>query len=98
MTTRLIRIDLVNGSAVHDEDGRKIGRLHDARAERQGSDLVIVEYHLGPLALLARLGFSLLSVIGIRLRREPIRIPANRMDLSDPAHPRFLGKAAELRR
>lgn len=98
MTATRVRLDLVCGRVVRDENGRRVGRIRDMTVVKQGEDLVVTEYHLGNRALLHRFGLSLLSVVGIRLGGEPARVPWNRLDLTDPVRPRFLGTAEELRR
>jgi len=98
MTSHRLRLDLLASRVVRDADGRRLGRIQEMRAERRDDEIVILEYHLGPGAIWRRFGMSLLSVVGIRRGLEPRRIPWDRMDLSDPERPRFLGRSAELDR
>jgi hypothetical protein len=89
-----IRLDLLAGRLVRDADGRKIGRIHDVRAEQRGDDLLIVEYLIGAAALLERYGVSLLMLIGVRAWGEPRRIPWDQLDISDPERPRLIDRTA----
>ena len=80
------------GRRVVDERGRKVGRLEEAVAVRRGGEWVVVEFHAGTAALLERLAASVFGFLGGR----GVRIPAERLDLSDPEHPRLVGDPAEL--
>ena len=98
MTSHRLRLDLLASRLVRDADGRRLGRIQEIRAERRDGDIVVLEYQLGPGALWRRFGMSLLSVVGVGRGLEPRRIPWDRMDLSDPDRPRFLGRRDELDR
>ena len=86
MTRKRIRFDDLLGRVVRDADGRSVGRIYEVRAEEQGDDLVVVEYHLGTAALLERVGVSLLRVIGLD-RTHLKKVAWDRLDISDPDHP-----------
>jgi sporulation protein YlmC with PRC-barrel domain len=90
-----IRVDDLLGRRVRDTQGRVVGRIYEMRVEEQGGDLVILEYHLGTRALLQRASISLLKLVGAGHAREPRKVPWNRMDVSDPFHPRLLGSIDE---
>ena len=92
-----VRLDDILGSRVHDRDGHVVGRVYEMRAERDGDDLIVVEYHLGTHALLQRVGLSLVRLVGIARPREPTKVAWDRMDVRDPFHPVFLGSRDELR-
>ena len=79
--------DLI-GKVVRDADGKKVGRIFEVMAEIQGDACVVTEWLLGTHALLARLGMTASRLLGLP-RREPDRIPWDRMDLSDPKKPRL---------
>jgi len=98
----LVRLEEFVGKPVHDADGRKIGHLHDVRAERFGDDLVVVDYLVGPAAFLER--FSIAGIargaLGI-FRVAPTSgyiVAAGDMDLGTPGAPRCTRRAAELKR
>jgi sporulation protein YlmC with PRC-barrel domain len=84
------------GAVVHDLAGRRVGRIHDVKAEESNGELVVVEYLLGPAAVLERWGISLLRLVGLGAMREPIRIPWDRIDISDPERVTYLGRIEEL--
>jgi sporulation protein YlmC with PRC-barrel domain len=94
-----INLDLLLGRSVVARNGKRIGRVEEFRAESRGHELVITEYHLGPEALLERLsvsGLSLLSLFGIRSRRRGLRIPWDKLDLSNPKKLRLTCSIEEL--
>jgi sporulation protein YlmC with PRC-barrel domain len=90
MTTRSIRLDDLVGRIVRDQSGRAVGRIYDMKGERQNGELVIVEYHLGASALLQRIGLSLIGLVGFGHASEPKKVPWNRLDISDPDHPKLI--------
>jgi sporulation protein YlmC with PRC-barrel domain len=77
---------------VRDADGRKIGRIHEAVAERRGGEWVVTEFHLGTGALLE----SLAGFLGRRMK--VIRVPWDRLDLDDPERPRIRPDGASSKR
>ena len=81
---------------VHDLAGRRVGRIRDIRAEARDGELLVVEYHLGSAALMERWGLSLLRLVGLGAAREPLRIPWDRIDISDPERVTYLGRLEEL--
>jgi sporulation protein YlmC with PRC-barrel domain len=81
-----IRLDDLHGRKLRDSNGKVVGRIYDVRAEEQGGELVIVEYHVGAGALWTRLGFAALHLVGLA-RRNPRIIPWDQVDISDPFHP-----------
>lgn len=95
-----VRLEDFLGQRVHDAEGREIGRLHEARARREGGDLVVVDFLVGPGGWLER--FSLAGVAGevlgiFRLARSRgYVVPWQRMDLSQPGRPRCICRADEL--
>jgi len=85
-----------DGAMVHDLAGRRVGRIRDMKAEEREGELVVVEYLLGPAALIQRWGVSLLRLVGLGAAGEPVRIPWDRMDISDPERVTYLGHVEEL--
>jgi hypothetical protein len=61
-----------------------VGRIHDVRAEIRGDECVLVEWRLGPAALLERFGLSVSRLVGLPLGGRPLVVPWDRLDLSDP--------------
>jgi hypothetical protein len=66
-----------------------IGRIEEFRAERRGTDCVVVDYVIGPLGLLERLGVGARSLLGLRAPGGYVA-RWDQMDLTDPNHPRLL--------
>jgi sporulation protein YlmC with PRC-barrel domain len=101
MAGRDVHLELLIGRRVLARDGRSIGRLEEVRAEAQGTDLVVTEYHVGSYAVLERLsawsiGRTLLRFFGATGQRSDYRIPWDKLDLSDPRHPRLLCEVRDL--
>lgn len=91
LTVREARVEELLGRKVCDVDGRKVGRIEELIAEQQGTELVVVEVHVGPGALLERV-IDLATIIPFsgalrRQLRHLRRIPWELLDLSDPEHP-----------
>ncbi len=86
----------VLGREVYGRDGRKVGRLHEVQAVRDGARLLVPEFHIGTAALLQRLAahlspFSMIVAKGFIARWD-------QMDWSDPLRPKLTCDVAELRR
>jgi hypothetical protein len=92
-----IRLQRMVRNRVRDRNGKVAGRIHSVRAEIRGGECVILEWQLGPAAMLSRLGISAAGLIGWPLKFEPLRIPWNELDLSDPNDPRLTRSIEELR-
>lgn len=93
MTRTRIRLDDLQGRVVRDADGRSVGRIFEIRAEEQGDDLVVVEYHLGSAALLERVGLSIMGLVGVNAAHVK-KVPWDKLDISDPDHPKLLSSRA----
>ena len=94
--SRALRLDRLLGRVVHTRDNRAIGRLEEFRAERHGRDWFIVEYHIGPVALLERLGLGARHIVGVP--GSGLAATWEQLDLSDPDHPRLTCPLEQLRR
>jgi len=96
------RVELLVGRKVVDRDGRKVGRIEEIVAQARGGDLVVTEYLVGTSGMAERLsihhfGSWLTRVMGAyTVSADPHRIPWNKMDLSDPEHPRLTCSVEEL--
>ena len=91
-----IRVEVLLGRVVRARNGRRIGRVEEVVAERQGDALVVTEYHLGTAAFLERF-----SVLVLRLPLRGVRgyrVRWDQLDVSDPRRPRLTCPAAELAR
>ena len=103
-STSEVRLELLVGRKVYDADGACVGRVEEVRAEVDGADHVVREYHVGKLAVAERL------LGGGRMMRALLRhlsghrlwtgyvVPWRDMDLSDPERPRVRRREAELKR
>ena len=86
------------GRMVLDCDGVRVGRIHEVLAERDGERCVVREWELGAGALQQRLGVRALHLLGIGYSAEPVRVPWEEMDLSNPARPRLRCRREDLPR
>ncbi len=87
MSTREVHLELLLGCLVRDSEGRPVGRIEEIEADRVDLVCLVKEFHLGPHALGERLAVPLLRALG--RRRQPVRVPWDLLDWSDPAHPRL---------
>jgi hypothetical protein len=94
MTTE-VRLDRLLGRTVLTGNNRMIGRIEEFRSEQRGSDCVVVEYVIGPLGLVERLGVGARSLLGLH---SPGGYVArwDQVDLTDPDRPRLLCSVDEL--
>jgi sporulation protein YlmC with PRC-barrel domain len=102
MTGRELHLELLLNKQVLDSTGQAIGRIEEIRAEQQEDDWVIQEYLIGPAAILERfsawsIGLWLLHLLGARKLYGSYRIPWNKLDLSDPEHPRLFCTLDDLK-
>lgn len=101
--TREIQLELLLGKPVLDSMGKAIGLIQEVHAEQQGDEWVILEYLLGPAAILERLsawriGQAILPLLRARQTPSGYRVPWDKLDLTDPEKPRLLCSPDELRR
>jgi hypothetical protein len=94
---KTIHLELLLGHMVRDPDGKKAGRILAVRAEPEGEDCVVIEYLLGTAAMMTRLGISAGRLFGFSIRRKPLCIPWDLLDLRDPKRPRLRCTLAELK-
>jgi hypothetical protein len=92
-----VRLDRLLGRQVHTANNRRVGRLHEFRAERQGADWVITEYMIGGLGLVERLGLGIRLVLGIK-RSGGYVARWDQLDLSNPERPKLTCPIKELER
>lgn len=102
METRELHLELLLGKPVVDPNGNHVGHIEEMRAEQRGDEWVIVEYLVGIAAIAERLsawtiGASLLRLLGAHKFRTGYRVPWNKLDLSEPDHPRLMCTVAELK-
>ena len=101
-TVRELRVESLLGHRLRDADGKSLGRIEEIVAEIRGTDWIVVEVHVGRGALLQRLTelTSLVPLVSALQHRlgERRRVPWERLDFSDPSHPRAVVRHEELER
>ena len=95
MNAREVRLELAVGRRVRAKNGRPVGRLEEVVADDRWR---VREYHIGPGALLERLGVHARSLFGLTVRRGGYRARWDQLDLSDPRQPRLTCALEELAR
>jgi hypothetical protein len=87
---REIPLERLLGRRVVDADGRSLGRIQEAHAERRNGEVVVLEWVLGAGGLLERLGLlpAARAQFGWPAARAPQVLGWAELDLSDPARPR----------
>ena len=98
---RVLPFEQLLSRRVRAPSGGTAGRLEEVRVSEQSDYLCVVEYHLGPDALLERLAvglnrFPLVRVLGLGKQRHGRRVPWDKLDLSDPHRPRLTCPVSEL--
>ena len=101
MTCQRIHLERLLGKRVCDAAGKSAGHIEEVVAHRAGDELVIDEFLLGRRALVQRLSLAhvsswLLSFIGARGVHASHRVPWDKLDLSDPEHPKLTCHAEEV--
>ena len=97
-----LRLEQLLGRCVVDVVGDRVGRIEEVRAEQQGDEWVILEYFVGIAAIFERLsawniGTGLLHLLGARKTHKSYRVPWDKLDLSDPVHPRLTCTLKQLK-
>lgn len=98
-----VKLELLLGCRVVDIDGGRVGRIEEVLADRSGDELLVTHYLVGRYGLFERfsiyhVGIGLLRYLGSRAESaHPHRIPWEKMDLSDPEHPRLTCTIDELK-
>jgi sporulation protein YlmC with PRC-barrel domain len=101
MGVREVHVELLLSRPVLDLTGKSIGRIEEICAEQLGEESVVKEYLIGPLALLERLsawtlGLSMSDILRWGKIGNRYRVPWDKLDLGDPAHPRLKCPVEEL--
>ena len=66
------RLSELIGTEVHTESGRKLGRVHDVRAELRPRSVAITGLVVGRIGVLERLGIGAPESRGRNLRRDVV--------------------------
>ncbi len=102
MSRKPIALENLLSRKVRDPAGKSAGRIEEIRATPSEDGLLVYQYDLGPAALLERLAvglrwFPLLRKLGAGPEHGSRAVPWEKMDLSDPRHPRLTCSRQELR-
>jgi sporulation protein YlmC with PRC-barrel domain len=103
MTKNEVKLELLLGRNVVDVDGAPVGAIEEVLADRNGDELLVTHYLAGRYGLFERfsilhIGMGLLRYLGSRAQSaHPHRIPWDKMDLTDPEHPRLTCTIDELK-
>lgn len=99
---RELRVESLLGHRLRGADGKPLGRIEEIIAEIRGTDWIVVEVHVGSGALLERLSelTSIVPLLGALQRRlrARYRVPWDRLDFTDPSHPRASVRRDDLER
>jgi hypothetical protein len=81
-----INVELLVGRAVLSRAGKTIGHIEEVRAQQDGPDLIITEFHVGLYAAMERIsaspiGTELLGLFRLRRRHRGYRIRWNQIEL-----------------
>ncbi len=103
MADTTVRVEDIMGKKVLDASGKLVGHIEEivvVPAGPQDNDWVVKEYHVGMAALFERLAALTFLDALLRVfhkdRGVGWVIPWNKLDLSDPIHPRLLGERDDL--
>jgi sporulation protein YlmC with PRC-barrel domain len=94
MYPKRLHLERLLGREVIDIDGKNAGRIEEFRAEERDGETVITHYLLGREGLWQRLSisglaYSALIPLGARRGVATHKVPWDKMDLSDPKHPKL---------
>jgi len=100
MASDEINLELLLGRKVFALNGKSIGRLEEVRGKLSPGECHVTEFLVGHYAMFERLSAwsivrSLLSLFG-SLIKSGYRVPWDKLDLSDPKHPKLACKVAAL--
>jgi sporulation protein YlmC with PRC-barrel domain len=99
---REVQVEALLGRALHDADGRKVGRVEEFVVEQRGTEWIVVELHVGIGALLERVvELSTLVPMMSALQRKlsvRYRVPWHQLDARDPDHLRVRVRLCDLQR
>jgi sporulation protein YlmC with PRC-barrel domain len=87
---RTVHIEYIVGRKVRDAEGKIAGRLEEVHADWRGDDCVVTHYVLAPR------GTYVLRQLGFARERDNVVVPWDKLDLSDPKHPRLRCRTADL--
>jgi hypothetical protein len=100
-SSRERHIERLIGRRVRDADGVVVGRLEEFRVALIDGDPVVTEFHIGPAALLERMGAFIHQLPFVSLlpwKPTMFCVEWSDMDLTDERHPRVRTRKADLPR
>ncbi len=102
MADNEIHLELLLSKPVLDLEGEEVGRIQEVRVEQQGDEWIVQEYLIGPAAILERLsawtiGLKILHLLFAGQGTGGYRVPWDKLDLTDPRHPRLRCHLHELK-
>ena len=89
-----VRLHRLLGRSVHARDGRRIGRLEEFRASKEGSGWAVNEFVIGAAGLLERLDLGARLVLGRKTRGYVARW--DQLQLEEEGHVRLTCPVEEL--
>lgn len=101
MTPNQINVELLLGKKVIGPNNRKIGRIEEITAELRKGEAYVTEFHIGSYAVFERfaglsIGRPIVNLFGSWIRKS-YAVPWDKLDLSDPGHPRLTCSATQLK-
>jgi sporulation protein YlmC with PRC-barrel domain len=101
MAKQEVQLELLIGQRVLGLNGKSVGHLEEIRAELRKGECFVEEYLVGSYAVFERLaalniGRAILKLFGATKNHEGYRIPWDKLDVSDPEHPRLLCSVKDL--
>ena len=96
-----LHVERVIGKKVRDANGAVVGHLGEFVVENVDGDYVVTEIHIGPSAMLERVGAFVTQLPYFALipfSRWQYRVGWRQMDWSDPVNPRVRVPKADLER
>ena len=101
MQKQEVNLELLVGGRVFGLNGKVIGHLEEIRAELVEGECLVTEYLVGAYAVVERLaalsiGRAILTLFGATKKHEGYRVPWDKLDLTDPKHPRLLCSVDDL--
>ena len=99
MSAGELHVERVIGTKVRDVAGAVVGRIGELIVENVDGEYVLTQVHIGPSALLERVGAFVTQLpyfALIRLSQWQYRIPWDQFDWTDPEQPRLRVRKDDL--
>lgn len=96
-----LHVERLLGKKVRDAGGEVVGRIGELIVENVGGDYVLAEVHIGPWAMLERVGAFVTQLpyfALVRVTRWRFRVAWDRFDWTDPDEPRLRVRKSDLER